>query len=622
MLQMILLQCTNLEELYYTDIRYNFDDIEGELPRLKLNVLDVTNQSKIYDLLKNSFVKSFRLTINSNNPSNTSIQQFLTQQKNLQSLAVKFYPKAQSFFGDDFNKKATLQLKNLEIKSSLKHFKEHYAGFLNQTKNSLHKIVVKQVDEFKYLNIFTNLPNLKVLEISVHDFTENTSFNGLPQVEHLTFDASGYFSTHLMGKFPNLKTLDIKSHRTKSIFECYAMLMEIIVGSCDLIIEKASVGMDDFKSHNSSFVISQEVIFLKPCSSEPPNNLTVMAHLKKNRYGMEEIRTEGIFTVKNKVFKVRTTNGRYQGILTPRKRSENCFDEMFVKIFSFLPSSDILTLTETSVRFEKIISNSILLMRRFPLTTSHALETYKWRKFSSIILTDYHEMSSINRTVSVIDAIQSNLIQLEIGVCDISDLPVLNFILQMCPTVKFVKIFLQNYIYNSKNLIWIGATPDYPKLNLNYLEAVDGLFALDVFSVCSVKKLNIKLTCQSNFFDIQDLKKFLLAQSELQSLRLENFNDTFGFFTDQLIEEIKFRLTKLEIICSKELLTPQFYKFLEVHRNSLKTFKVDEIEKLEIFNSLSPIKNSKELDAGGFRSRKRKFSPMPHVEDLNLRIFD
>lgn len=375
MLVTIFKRCPNLKELLFTDVGIEFDEYEEELPQLKLNLLKVTYKSRIYDLLKNSFVKSFKLTIIKNTPSNASLQQFFTRQKNLQNMTLKFFNGIDHSIPDFYYENVAFELPSLKCCLEI----------IRHSKYSLEKIKIKFLNETEYLNTLAAMPNLKVLDIAVDLSTIRKNFLRLPQVEHLVIDANLTYLIFFSGKFPNLKSLEIKKHQTKSIFECYTFLMEMIVGSCDLIIEKATVGMDAFKSHDSKFKISQETQVTQLDFFE------IIAQLEKIKYILKEITTKGIFTTKNKVLKVTAVNKRFDQIVS-QVQSDRYIDQSWMNIFGFLGKKDLFALTLTCKKFNSIIGNSVDLMSRIPVTINHELEFYQRRR---VRLTFFYQIKII-----------------------------------------------------------------------------------------------------------------------------------------------------------------------------------------------------------------------------------
>lgn len=299
MLLKIFKGCENLKELKFTDDGIEFDNnIEREKPHLKLKLLEVSNHSRIYDLLINSDIKSFSLSCTGSSDGNQSLENFLMNKK-IQNLTLTVPSSSTALNGwilwsiiyTKIKIKINVKLKKLELES-LTGFNPEDLKLLNQDKNFFEHVVVQEVIRTESLNTLSNFKNLKFLELTFnYRIADSHNFQGLPQVEHLVIDAKMSSLEFFVGKFPNLKSLDIKNHQRFSIFQCYKLLIDIVIGNRDLMIQKATIGMNDFKSCNSKFLIQRGNGLQIPVANiEQFDDLSVYAELRRINYGVKEIK--------------------------------------------------------------------------------------------------------------------------------------------------------------------------------------------------------------------------------------------------------------------------------------------------------------------------------------------
>ena len=77
MLLKVFRRCPNLKEFHFVDNGLEFDSPLDNKVRLKLKLLKVTNESRIYDLLHNSSVKLLSLSITRETTCNQSLKVYL-----------------------------------------------------------------------------------------------------------------------------------------------------------------------------------------------------------------------------------------------------------------------------------------------------------------------------------------------------------------------------------------------------------------------------------------------------------------------------------------------------------------------------------------------------------------
>lgn len=181
-----------------------------------------------------------------------------------------------------------------------------------------------------------------------------------------------------------------------------------------------------------------------------------------------------------------------------------------------------------------------------------------------------------------------------------------------------MKIFPEIPYYNNR-VSRVDKAIDLPILTLEYLEVVGVIFTLHIFSMSSIKELNIKFENEVKFNEIEMFRRFLRGQTRLESLRLENFNGDFI-----ITSGIKFELKKLEIVSCNTLMTPQFYDFFNLHRNSLTSFKINDLRNFEIINFLSAFESLRELDLEINLNDIQHQVPdiMLNIKDLKLNVIN
>lgn len=257
-------------------------------------------------------------------------------------------------------------------------------------------------------------------------------------------------------------------------------------------------------------------------------------------------------------------------------------------------------------------------MSRIPVTTNHALEFYQRRKYSNLILKRLDHEPTLKKILSVLDVISYNIRELEIGVDRFTGSDVLKYVLYSFTKLKSFKIYPEIPFYNNR-FSKVDKSIDLPMLTLEYFEVVGVIFTLHIFSISSIKELNLKFENEVKFNEIEMFHRFLREQARLESLRLENFNGDFIITTG-----IKFKLRKLEIVSCNNLMTPQFYDFFTLHRNSLISFKINDLRNYEIINLLSAFESLRELDLEINLNdiQHQVLDNMLNIKDLKLNVIN
>lgn len=284
-------------------------------------------------------------------------------------------------------------------------------------------------------------------------------------------------------------------------------------------------------------------------------------------------------------------------------------EELIIEIFSYLKFKDMCSLTETCHQFNKIISNTSILLKKFRLKAEKVSDgSLPIRKYHCIKLNQIDTTKSYQFGENVIDLqIICTFLSKESHSSDLKKL--LNF----CPNLKHLEM---RGVTIHKN-----AYDPLPQLKLDSLVIHSEIDYLLTLNECSTEKLVLIL-----FMCVYELlKPFIKRQNRLKVLNLISFRRNMELFSDESLIDVDFELEELHLEIShySEMPTNQnclgnFKKFLQKQKKlsivHLKSLEMREFE-AEILNIIGEIPHIKTLITENVNIN---FHPMINIKSLTL----
>lgn len=214
----ILLRAKNLKEI--SIVKMDFveceEDFEGEMPKLSLKSLNFNGNKNLFKILKNSTVKNLSIFSVQNSSEEIEIfKNFLKSQKFLEVLEFLSFDQEFSIFDDEILSQVDFRLKKLSIYNLNDFDLEFFKNFLNNHKNSLVELTLKQDSKSnnlklihdEILKVFSEFKLLKILNLFNFDFP-NYSFKN---VKNLSIEGKKINFVEICKNFGNLENLKIYS---------------------------------------------------------------------------------------------------------------------------------------------------------------------------------------------------------------------------------------------------------------------------------------------------------------------------------------------------------------------------------------------------------------------------
>ncbi|CAG9812072.1 unnamed protein product [Chironomus riparius] len=283
--------------------------------------------------------------------------------------------------------------------------------------------------------------------------------------------------------------------------------------------------------------------------------------------------------------------------------------EILIHIFSYLPSSDLISLSETCASFHCAINSCNALMRKFKIFIFDHKKSFEWtptRKYIKISI----DSQSFEDYLKIFEYVGSDLEVLEIRYSSF-DLKVLREILLMCENVK--EIYIQAI---SLTVYLSDPIEPMPSLTLKKFfflnlepESIDVLKIFHNSSIADVEMIG-------NFKRPQILKTFLSSQTDLKKFHLHNKLDVLLLFDDNSLSNPSFKLQSLKLD-NFDLYTqlPFFSNFIRSQSESLEIFETNQ---WKVFNLLGNLKNLKTVTIPSMRFTNPE--PFRTVENLTINV--
>ncbi|KAG5668731.1 hypothetical protein PVAND_016658 [Polypedilum vanderplanki] len=258
-------------------------------------------------------------------------------------------------------------------------------------------------------------------------------------------------------------------------------------------------------------------------------------------------------------------------------------EELIIEIISKCSSSDILSSSLVSKRFNNIIKNSSRILNKLTIY------------FPNIKHPDYYDdipncnqmkmSASFISTKAPVECFHSSLTRLTICYATIYGSCLSKMLIYSC-NLKYLELIQINYLKESKKL---ENLPELKNLNLILDESFVRL--LKVLKKCEVKSLTLK---NYKITEMDELQKFLKNQRKLKELNLINIK--INLFYDGRFDKVNFKLEKLRIEKTKIPNNDHFVKFLSNHYESLKCFEILNADIPNFREVLMKFKNLNELN--------------------------
>lgn len=287
----------------------------------------------------------------------------------------------------------------------------------------------------------------------------------------------------------------------------------------------------------------------------------------------------------------------------------NLPQEVLINIFSFLPSSDLLSLSETCRSFTNAINSSSLLMKKFKISIFDSKKDLEWnpmRKYSKLCIDSQH----FEDFMKIFECIGGDLKSLEIKY-SLVDLNVLREILVMCGNVKELLVHAIRLTNNEQDSI-----EPLPRLKLDKFTFLN----LEKSSISILKIFECSKICHLNMLGTfampQIFKSFLMIQNELESFELFNQFDEFQIFDDNTFRDANIKLKRLKL-CNFDFYErlPFFRNFIATQVDSLETFETNQ---LKVFNQMANLRKLKEVNIPSMRFTNPE--PFNSVNDLTIAV--
>ncbi|KAG5668503.1 hypothetical protein PVAND_016442 [Polypedilum vanderplanki] len=287
-------------------------------------------------------------------------------------------------------------------------------------------------------------------------------------------------------------------------------------------------------------------------------------------------------------------------------------NEILLKIFSQVSSSDLINLTSQCYRFNEIISKSELahkLTLYFRKLNPNDDEIIRNRKYQRLKIGFFKPQLH----TKIVQEIGASLRQLEFAFCKLK-LDIVRRVLCLCPNVKDLK-FVKIDLSDVPNRFQEQPLPVLLDVDVKMTLSDPRIFKVLSTSVVTAVTMDHKYRHASG--NVSDFTQFLLNQSELKELTITDFFRT-NLFLDTSLNNVAFRLTTLRIKDVNLVRTDFFKIFLE--NNHLESLETLEVQKLEKCNLTPIIGNCKFLKRLKFDATNglNDLEELPNLEILTL----
>lgn len=289
-------------------------------------------------------------------------------------------------------------------------------------------------------------------------------------------------------------------------------------------------------------------------------------------------------------------------------------EEVLIEIFSYLPTSDILSLSLVCKSFSSIIDNSKIskiLTIYFPNPEDKECFDIT-RNYTRVQITTNGDP----RTTFPTSTFNEHVKFLTIKNVSISG-DILSKMLDLCVNLK-VLMFDSVHYNGDFHCLAIYGNAD-PKLKNLKLELIDTDFRiLKALKSCKVKSLLLKnYRDHHDDLNVNPLVTFLSKQDELKEIKF--MTSCQNFFIHNKLSDVELKLEKLTFNCVFVPKDGSFEKFVSRFHESLTSFEIEDTSVLNIGELLTKFRNLRELKVSINDKILRKFPVLDKVEQLSMK---
>ncbi|CAG9811395.1 unnamed protein product [Chironomus riparius] len=261
-------------------------------------------------------------------------------------------------------------------------------------------------------------------------------------------------------------------------------------------------------------------------------------------------------------------------------------EELLINIFSYLPLNCIISLSLSCKRFCEIINCSHELLKVLTVKFSKETANYEWigsRSYTNVTILEDGMENFLENQKFLRDSLT------KLTVFDKS-LRLSTFLDVLRCSANLKELEIKENSDDSIN----STVHQLPSLKLDKIKVKGELKSLKLLKNCQTRHLHVywssKVSQQSHH-----LAEFLINQTNLEVLILENFSDFSFLFPQNLLHKVQFKLKKLSIRSCSCFYVIKLKNFLDLHIDSLTHIELDsyghrESELLKSFKNLKILK--------------------------------
>lgn len=283
--------------------------------------------------------------------------------------------------------------------------------------------------------------------------------------------------------------------------------------------------------------------------------------------------------------------------------------ELIIEILNLLPSKSLIALTETCKLFNEIISENSHLTENLEVHFVPENKILIWtgyRKYSKV----YLEGSVAKFYREIFIDISDNLKELQV-ICLSMEATILKEILINCINLK--KLLIKDNKISYKNEDFEHPLPQLFLHTLHYKNFT--LQSTEIFKIlqnCQVREMKIvgfSSSCEA-------LKKFIKAQTDLQSFALHDADKNSSIFSNDVLDSVDFSLTKLTLDKYSDN-CDGLENFLQNHRGSLQQVELNEV-KQDVLKLLQNFPFIRKIKIFEMFFREEFPTVMNNIEELTI----
>lgn len=246
-------------------------------------------------------------------------------------------------------------------------------------------------------------------------------------------------------------------------------------------------------------------------------------------------------------------------------------EEILLDIFKNVSARDLICLSFVCKSFYETINKNQKLIKKFQLCfrkLNGDEDSIGSRRYSQLRIGFF----KATLHYAILDDVGEHLVKLSLTNCN-----------QKLETIRRILLLTKNVREFTAERVRLTDVPNVLKkslpvfndINVTSIESDPRLFR--IFNDSSIAELTLCQSLHDGFADFSDLTNVLKVQTRLRSMTMDGFHKT-GFFSDDQLNKVKFRLESVAITNSHFNRTVYLKTFLELHANTLKIFKIGSVE--------------------------------------------